>query len=312
MASISSPGVVGFSNQIATAVPNDIIPVSYFKALSAAANVDAAFAPKGTGAILGQIPDNAATGGNKRGGNAVDLQTIRGNATQVASGSQSTIGGGNGNTANGVQSVVSGGGGNSASGQTAAVVGGTNNLASGQESTVIGGSANTASGLNSIVGGTNARDRGIAGVFVLGTPASSGFTQGQFQAGRYLLGAQTINAVATRLCSNTLVAGVGNQVILPNNSVYKFRAEVHGFDLGNLDYRVSEFVGIITRGAGAGTAAVPVGTVETVIGSAGGGAAWVIALSADVANGGLAVTVTGAAGRNINWAANISTVELTS
>lgn len=48
--------------------------------------------PKGTGAfILGPKPDGAATGGNARGSRAVDLQTSRSTATQVASGSSSFV-----------------------------------------------------------------------------------------------------------------------------------------------------------------------------------------------------------------------------
>jgi len=48
--------------------------------------------PKGTGAfILGPKPDGTATGGNARGARAVDLQTSRTAATQVASGSSSFV-----------------------------------------------------------------------------------------------------------------------------------------------------------------------------------------------------------------------------
>ena len=56
--------------------------------------------PKGTGALIaGPKPDGTATGGNARGANAVDLQMVRGVATQVASGLRAFIGGGTGNTA---------------------------------------------------------------------------------------------------------------------------------------------------------------------------------------------------------------------
>ena len=51
------------------------------------------------------VPDNLATGGNKRGANAIDLQTLRSVATQVANGSQSTLLGAY-NTASGVQSTA--------------------------------------------------------------------------------------------------------------------------------------------------------------------------------------------------------------
>lgn len=62
---------------------------SSFTALNVAANVNAALIPKGTGAIVAQIPDGTASGGNARGANSVDLQLIRGSANQVVSGNRS-------------------------------------------------------------------------------------------------------------------------------------------------------------------------------------------------------------------------------
>lgn len=58
---------------------------------NAAANVNAAVVPKGTGALLASIPDGTAVGGNARGSYAVDLQMVRNNANQVASGGASAI-----------------------------------------------------------------------------------------------------------------------------------------------------------------------------------------------------------------------------
>ncbi|MGE3799756.1 MAG: beta strand repeat-containing protein [Candidatus Kapaibacterium sp.] len=92
-------------------------------------------------------------GGNARGANAIDLQTERVSATQVASGDQSVIGGGSRNTASGTQSTVGGGFGNGASGLQSTVGGGFGNTASGTYATVDGGITNTASGSISTVGG---------------------------------------------------------------------------------------------------------------------------------------------------------------
>lgn len=66
---------------------------SSWSATNAAANVNAAIVPKGTGALIVQIPDGTVTGGNARGTYAVDLQRIRTNAAQVASGAYSFVGG---------------------------------------------------------------------------------------------------------------------------------------------------------------------------------------------------------------------------
>ena len=62
-----------------------------------------------TGYLSTDEPDGAATGGNARGDNAVDLQMDRFQNTQVASGSYSVITGGRDNSALDFYSVVSGG-----------------------------------------------------------------------------------------------------------------------------------------------------------------------------------------------------------
>jgi hypothetical protein len=92
-------------------------------------------------------------GGDPRGLHAVDLQSARSAATQVASGDYSVIGGGQNNTASGDYATVGGGGKNTASGSFATVGGGYANTASGDYATVGGGSDNTASGDAATVGG---------------------------------------------------------------------------------------------------------------------------------------------------------------
>jgi hypothetical protein len=93
-------------------------------------------------------------GGNQRGLHAVDLQSSRSAATQVASGEYSVIAGGRNNTASGGSSVVGGGRQNTASGWASFVGGGWRSIASGQYSFVGGGFGNTASGAYSaVIGG---------------------------------------------------------------------------------------------------------------------------------------------------------------
>jgi uncharacterized coiled-coil protein SlyX len=123
-------------------------------ATNAATNADIVLQPKGNGSILSQQPDGTVTGGNNRGTNAVDLQTSRGNASQVASGNYSFIGGGVYNTASGLMSSVAGGQLNLASGQLSFVGGGDSDTASGSNSFVGGGNKNIASNsYSSVVGG---------------------------------------------------------------------------------------------------------------------------------------------------------------
>ena len=62
---------------------------------SSTTNANLVIAPNGTGALIADIPDGTATGGNARGQYAVDLQMIRSNAIQVAAGDYSIVIGSN-------------------------------------------------------------------------------------------------------------------------------------------------------------------------------------------------------------------------
>jgi hypothetical protein len=108
------------------------------------------FNPPGTSAPAWSIQRG---GGNQRGLHAVDLQSARAQATQVASGNYSVISGGWRNTASGYIATVGGGRENTASSMYSTVGGGEYNTASGFGSTVGGGNQNTASGVNATIGG---------------------------------------------------------------------------------------------------------------------------------------------------------------
>ena len=110
--------------------------------------------PQGTGALQAQLTDSTATGGNARGANAVDWQTSRGTAAQVASGQYAVVGGGVGNRASVYAATVSGGDTNVASGYVSATAGGAGNSSSSGYSFAGGGLSNSATGANSVsVGG---------------------------------------------------------------------------------------------------------------------------------------------------------------
>ncbi|MGE3799902.1 MAG: beta strand repeat-containing protein, partial [Candidatus Kapaibacterium sp.] len=99
--------------------------------------------------------------GNARGAYAVDMQSNRDTATQVASAPWSVVGGGGWNTATGINSTIGGGLSNTTSGVLSTVGGGQVNTASGLISTVGGGSLNIASGdFAAIAGGANNRAAG--------------------------------------------------------------------------------------------------------------------------------------------------------
>lgn len=176
-------GVTGFTASQNTASPNNTVNASRLLVDAASTNADIVLQPKGSGAILAQLPDGTNTGGNKRNSNAVDLQTARDSANEVASGAWSVVAGGRANKATGSYSVcvggwsnsanqnyafigagyanitnniyaaVAGGYGNLASGQAAAIAGGQNNAASAQHAVISGGRDNIASGTYSTVSG---------------------------------------------------------------------------------------------------------------------------------------------------------------
>jgi hypothetical protein len=131
-----------------------------FSPNNASSDVDLVLQPKGTGAIIAQQPGGTSVGGNKRGAKAVDLQTGRINAAQVASGDYATLIGGRGNTASGNYSFAMGLG----------------TIASGENSTSMG-SGTTASGTNSTALGEGTTATGNAST-ALGevTSASGDFT----------------------------------------------------------------------------------------------------------------------------------------
>lgn len=197
-------GLTHWTESVNTTTPNATVPVVQLLATNAATNVDACLTPKGSGAILAQVPTGTTVGGNKRGSNAVDLQTSRSTNTQVASGINSVISGGDNNQASSVRSSVGGGTGNTASSNNSRVGGGQSNTASGsnsvvaggglctasaQGSAVLGGASNTASGVQSVACGGNQNlaaggQSTVSGGFANATGSSATYSwiPGGFQA----------------------------------------------------------------------------------------------------------------------------------
>ena len=262
--------------------------------------------------------NNQATGSYSFIGGGGDAGTAANR--NVASGDWSTVGGGARNVASGIGSFVGGGGfdgsafaGHTASGNISVVAGGLNNTAAGIGATVSGGQSNTANAtFSTVVGGGVGTTRGIAGNCVIPAclfPISG--TQGTHQTSILVLAVQTTDATATVLRSSAAAAGTTNQVILPNNSAYFFRGEVVSGVTGGGNTKGWTIEGVIKRGANAASTAL-VGTPTVTSSFADAGAStWVIAVTADTTNGGLAVTFTGQAGTTIRTVCRVNTVEMT-
>jgi hypothetical protein len=243
--------------------------------------------------------------------NATGNHAIAGGAAATASGANSVCLGGQNATASGSGAVCIGNG--TSSGSSSAVVGGSSNTASSTTAGVYAGNVNTAnSSYSAVVGGGYGTTRSINGNFV--TPASDTpitSSAGRQQLATLLLGRETTNATATRLASNAGAAGTSNQVILPNNSAYTFQGTCIANVTGGSTTSGWKFEGVIKRGANAASTALVAAVTPTVIAQDAAAATWVLAITADTTNGGIAVTVTGAAATTIRWVVQIETTEVT-
>jgi len=238
---------------------------------------------------------------------------VGGGSSNNASQSNAFIGGGNSNSASGSSSFIGGGFNNIASGTNSFVGGGNTNTASGIYSAVIGGLINTSNAdASTVIGGYYGTTRLINGNTVLPANNSpiSGFA-GITQSALLLLGVATTDATATRLRSNTSAASTTNQVILPNNSAYVFQGTCIANVTGGSTTSGWEFQGVIKRGANAASTTLVAAVTPIVIAQDVAAATWVLAITADTTNGGIAVTVTGAAATTIRWVSRIETTEVT-
>lgn len=220
-----STGITNFTSNLNTTTPNATVPYVQLLATNAATNVDVAITPKGAGAFSLQVADNTSTGGNKRGTNAVDLQTVRSTNTQVASGPNSfVVGRGNVasgattsaiaigyvNTASGATAPIAIGQSNNASGPNGAIAIGLLNGASGADGAVAIGYANTASGQSSFACG-NQNTTSAQYSFACGSINSSSATS-TFVAGN--------NNTADGINSTVLGGQYGTTRSITGNRVY--------------------------------------------------------------------------------------------
>lgn len=323
--------LTNWTEAVNTSTPNATVPVVSFVPNNAATNVDVAINPKGTGAFTLDVADNATTGGNKRGTNAIDLQTTRSAAAQVASGAASVVIGSN-NTANATNAVAIGSS-CSATGSNSLAVGSTSS-ATGNGAVAVGSSA-TAGGMNSLAtsGGTASADYAlchganctadgqyglVTGRYaqaraVYGATARTAFllaVAGDAQSQEYVLMSDTTDATPEAMTTNNAAAAASNQVVLPNTSAYMVTGEVVARQNSTGDCKSWTFSALIKRGANAAsTALVGTPTVTSPYADAGA-SAWALAITANTTTGSLAVGITGEASKSIKWAAQVRSIEV--
>ena len=304
-----SASLVAFSESYDSASPNNVVGASRFLATGGLSSIDTVLQPKGTGAVLAQRSDSTATGGNKRGANAVDLQTSRAAAANVASGLSSVIVGGASNTTSSQNGVVVGGSGNSATtGTNIFIGGGSSNSASGAYSTISGGANNTLTGQYSAISGGRASDRARKVLMSSGQPMQA-WPLGLHREARWSC-KQTTDATANQaMVSNGSAASGCNQVTLANNSAYYCKINIVAWRSADTTAKSWTRVALIRRGANAAATVLVFGSISSDAGDASL-AACSITLSADTTYGCLKVGVTGLAAVTINFVAEVQAVEV--
>lgn len=315
-------GLTNWTDGISTSAPNATVPAVSLTATNAATNVDAVLRPKGSGAILGNIPDNANTGGNKRGGYAVDLQISRFSNTSVASGPYSAIIGGQDNSASGQYSFSMGasnissgdyssclGNGHFASATNATCIGGSSNSSTAQSTGCFAGQSNGATALfAATVGGQSLSANGVAS-FCTGRAANALSVDNVRCHGggagatvvELPIRISTTNNTATRLTSDGGASASSNQLKLGVSNVCTVKGLIQAFDTSNMDAKSWEFVGTIKTDA-TPTITLLAAITPTVIAASAGASAWTLSITADNTLQVLAVTGTGENSKTIKWA----------
>jgi hypothetical protein len=213
-----------------------------------------------------------------------------GTGNNIAFGGNATIAGGTGNsiTGNGESSTISGGTGN-------AIEGG------GYGSAAIGGGEGNSitSTYGTIPGGANACARSYGQMAY----ASGAFSAaGDAQASVYVCRGVTTNAAQTEIFPD----GDSQRIIMSTNSTWCFDVLVTG-RASNGNSAGYQIRGVIKNIGG--TTSLVGSLTKTVL--AEDVSAWDATVAADDTNDALSVRVTGAAGTNIRWVANVRTVEVT-
>lgn len=305
--------------------PNDTVPVHSFEVSGTETDIDAAFVPKGAGAVTVHITDGTSTGGDKRGANAVDLQSLRSSSSHVASGAGAAIPGGEGNTASGTNSFTAGYD-NQATSTTSIAVG-DGCVSSGVFSVAIGNwahaTANSSMCLStgdsyaeaqySVAIGAGADTRNTIGKLVYSSTSFSTVGYGTSQMGHHVLAALTTDATTTIPTSNwstTTTPDSSNVVALPDDHAFQVTANIVARDTSTGDAKAWKIEGLVKRGSGASTVALVGTPTKTVIAEDTGTTAWTADLVADTTRGSVEVEVTGEASTTVRWACKIDTVEV--
>lgn len=298
-----SGSLAGFTASLNTTAPNATIPAALLLATGSADNIDVVLQPKGIGGLLTALPDNTTVGGNKRGAYAVDLQTYRGAADQVASGIYSVIAGGKNNKATGSASFVAGSV-NISSGEYAACFG-QNNTASGSYS-YARGDGNVSSGNFGSATGRLSSSRSLQAARAHSCGGSLG--EGAYQHLQMELRG-VIDADEISLTADGLGKSGTNHYLAPPTSVclvdVRIVARTQSGDFAAWTGQVC-----VSREAAASSVSLNGFGGLTKVASGGVGSLWTATVVADAGFGSLDVRVTGSAEAYAHASCHLSAVEM--
>lgn len=274
--------LLGINAVIATGrtigAPNAARPVHSLSATGTEDIIDLALVPKGSGSITASVPDGTAAGGDKRGMQAVDFQTQRAGADQVALAPRSVLLGGDSNkiSESGVGGAAIGGDQCRVSGIGAACIAATGAIAA-HNLALVHGTAGQSKQRNSRVHGCASLVNGDG-------------CQGEELA----LRVTTTNATATPICDD----GVAQSIVLDDGEVVHILAQVVAAQDGSASAAGYAVEATAKRGSGAGSVAlVGAPTVRAQEDAAG----WNVTVTADTINGRINLNAVGAVGATIHW-----------
>lgn len=251
-----------------------------------------------------QVPDTTTLGGNARGAGAVDLQTSRTAATQVASGiaalaaGQNNIASGNRSVAFGLTNTVSG---------TGSFAAGGSNVVSATQYAAALGFGNTVAGQFGVGLGHGAYDVGRLGSIAFTSGQRS--AAGDVQMGMQTLRCNTSSTTPVVATADGLAPGAANVFNTgPNRCCnLKIRVVARNSTSNQGACWVADNALLMQIGSAATQTLSPV--TFTSGGTFGSPVGWSVAAAADTVNGGIAVSCTGTAADTIRWVVFIESVE---
>lgn len=240
------------------------------------------------------------TGGNARGAEAVDFQTIRAAATDVASGSRSGILNGRNNRAAGTDSATVGTDNADVTASRAVALGGVDASVTGADAAVIGGDGNAAQNQKAIATGWD----GLADHYGEQANGHQMFAAlGDAQSGYLLFSGPTADATPTELS----LMNTGNYLTLNDGDSYLIEVQAIALATGGNDaaWREADINGIIRRTGGTTSWTGTGATVAPGVDNAGTLTGALLGISADDGNDRMALIAVGIAATAIRWVVRV-------